>query len=93
VGKIISESYYYAIVLDPEHPNFDLLRKRYPTVMRFIEELIKDNTCPFCKKRFKTRYALYNHIKSSKRCSMVLRTLIEKLMERAEEDELLLYVL
>jgi len=84
-----SESTYVSALLRQRGPVYERLKKRYPNLVRYFEEKLKQYECPLCKKKFKTKYALYKHLLHSSPCSKLLLVLVEKLMENAEEREVL----
>jgi len=89
--KLRGEGHYVSALLHQRGRLYDVLAKRYPNVVARIRSYIEQNTCPFCRKRFATKYALYKHL-SSTGCGQALHRLIELLAERVDEEELLRWI-
>lgn len=89
MAGVKSESAYISAILDRRGPVYEKLRKRYPRLLGYIEERVRRYECPFCKRVFKAKFALYRHLMYSSPCSKLLLLLVDKLRENADEEELL----
>lgn len=86
--KIASESKYVRSFFNRRGKTYEILKKRYPRLVQRIEEAISKRRCPFCNREFKTMYALQHHMVSGP-CSGAFHTLIDFLLDKASEEEVL----
>jgi len=84
-----SYSMYANAILKRRGWVYRLLASRYPRLIADINRYVDDLTCPFCKSKFKTRYALYKHLNSSGVCSKILERLVELIRDKVNEEEML----
>jgi len=89
MAGVKSESAYISALLERRGSLYEKLRKRYPRLVSYFEEKLNQYECPFCRRRFKTKYALFKHLLHSSPCSKLLLVLVEKLRSNEEEKEVL----
>jgi len=83
-----SAGMYKSALLKHKSKLREALEKRYPELMKLLDKYLGRNQCPFCKKRFKAKYALFKHLQAS-RCGAILQVLYRKIREKAPEKEIL----
>ena len=88
MARIASEAKYIQSIFSRRGQVYRALRKRYPRVMARVERAIEERRCPICGRRFKRLYALRHHLVNGP-CSRAFFTLINFLMDRADEEEVL----
>lgn len=86
-----SEGHYLAAILFKRGKLYDALEMRYPRFMKLLRRFIDSNQCPFCRRQFATKFALYKHLKQSA-CGAALYKIVDLLAERVDEDQLLRWV-
>jgi len=89
MAGVKSESAYISAILDRRGPVYEKLKRKYPRLLEYIEERIRNYECPFCRRGFKAKFALFKHLLHSSPCSKLLLLLVERLRENADEEELL----
>jgi len=86
-----SEGHYISAILFKRGKVYNSLATRYPRFIALIQRFIDNNQCPFCRKQFSTKFALYKHLKQSS-CGTALYKIVELLAEKVDEDQLLRWV-
>lgn len=86
--RITSEAKYVHSIFNRRGPVYQTLKKRYPRLLARIEKAIEERRCPLCGRKFKRLYALQHHLVSGP-CSRAFYTLINFLMDRVDEEEVL----
>jgi len=79
---------YLSALLRKKGKLYESLRNRYPELLKHLEKRLKERKCPFCGRKFKTKYALFKHLYKSS-CALSLISLIDYIKKGEKEKELL----